>query len=60
MSGTDFFGGGPADSKGDPFGEDAQLGTQVDFSFLDFNTQTDGTFNDFPDYAPADQVCTYL
>ena len=51
MSGADLY------PTGDGGGfEDNQLGTQVDFSFLDFNTQTDGAFNDFPEYAIADQV----
>jgi len=34
---------------GDEF-DDAQLNSQVDFSFLDFNTQNDTSFNDYPDY----------
>jgi hypothetical protein len=37
---------------------DGQIGsTQVDFSFLDFNTQTDSAFNDLPETGKHDQVC---
>jgi hypothetical protein len=36
---------------------DGQMGnTQVDFSFLEFNTQTDNAFNDLPQTADHDQV----
>jgi hypothetical protein len=44
-------------SEADNYGDGQMGNTQVDFSFLDFNTQTDNAFNDLPETVRPDQVC---
>ena len=44
-------------SDSDLYGDAHAGNTQVDFSFLDFNTQVDSAFNDLPETVNADQVC---